>query len=119
MRDTTPPRKVLRSALALEPVRAEAEGVPPEVAAERLELLPGLDLRSNAEAPFAVAQLARLSGDRARDLGEQLRARAAAALEEARAPAEWARGIREARALGEKDEQRVFGEALPLGLHLA
>jgi len=23
------------------------------------------------------------------------------------------------QALGEKDEQRVFGEALPLGLHLA
>ena len=27
--------------------------------------------------------------------------------------------IREVIALGEKDEQRVFGEALPLGLHLA
>jgi hypothetical protein len=89
------------------------------VAAEWLELLLGRDLRSNAEAPFAIAQLARLSGDRARDLDEELRARAAAALEAARAPAEWARGIREVRELGEKDEQRVFGEALPLGLHLA
>jgi hypothetical protein len=98
---------------------AAHQAVPPEVAAEWLELLLGLDLRANAEAPFAIAQLARLSGDRARDLDEELRARAAAALEEARAPAEWARGIREVRALGEKDEQRVFGEALPLGLHLA
>jgi molecular chaperone DnaK (HSP70) len=98
---------------------AAHQAVPPEVAAEWLELLLGLDLRANPEAPFAIAQLARLSGDRARDLDEDLRARAAAALEEARAPAEWARGIREVRALGEKDEQRVFGEALPLGLHLA
>ena len=98
---------------------AAHQAVPPEVAAEWLELLLGLDLRANPEAPFAIAQLARLSGDRARDLDEELRARAAAALEEARAPAEWARGIREVRALGEKDEQRVFGEALPLGLHLA
>ncbi len=98
---------------------AAHQAVPPEVAAEWLELLLGRDLRSNAEAPFAIAQLARLSGDRARDLDEELRARAAAALEAARAPAEWARGIREVRELGEKDEQRVFGEALPLGLHLA
>jgi hypothetical protein len=98
---------------------AAHQAVPPEMAAEWLQLLLGLDLRTHAEAPFAIAQLARRSGDRARDLDEDLRARAAAALEEARAPAEWARGIREVRALGEKDEQRVFGEALPLGLHLA
>ncbi|HEX9575251.1 MAG TPA: Hsp70 family protein [Myxococcales bacterium] len=98
---------------------AAHQAVPPEVATEWLELLLGLDLRVNAEAPFAIAQLARLSGDRARDVDDEPRARAAAALEEARAPAEWARGIREVRALGEKDEQRVFGEALPLGLHLA
>src|SRR5438128_215839 len=98
---------------------AAHQAVPPEVAAQWLELLLGLDLRINTEAPFAIAQLARLSVDRARDLDEDLRTRAAAALEQARAPAEWARGIREVRELGEKDEQRVFGEALPLGLHLA
>jgi len=89
------------------------------VAADWLDLLLGLDLRANTEAAFAISQLARLSGDRARDLGEDLRTRAAAALEQIRAPAEWARGIREVRDLGEKDEQRVFGEALPLGLHLS
>jgi hypothetical protein len=98
---------------------AAHQAVPPEIAAEWLELLLGLDLRTNSEAPFAIAQLARLSGDRARDLDEDLRSRAATSLEQARAPAEWARGIREIRELGEKDEQRVFGEALPLGLHLA
>ena len=98
---------------------AAHQAVPAEVAAGWLDVLLGLDLQANAEAPFAIAQLARLSGDRARDLDDDLRARATAALEKARAPAEWARAIREVRALGEKDEQRVFGEALPLGLHLA
>jgi len=93
--------------------------VPPEIAADWLQFLLEMDLRANAEASFAVAQLARLSGDRARDLDEELRARAAAALEKLRAPPEWTRAIREVTALGEKDEQRVFGEALPLGLHLA
>ena len=93
--------------------------VPPETAAAWLELLLSLDLRAVPEGPFAVAQLARSSGDRARDVDEDLRARAAAALERMEAPPEWPRAIREVRALGEKDEQRVFGEALPLGLHLA
>jgi molecular chaperone DnaK (HSP70) len=93
--------------------------VPPEVAADWLLRLLELDFRAAEEAPFAVLQLARLSGDRARDLDEPLRLRAAAALEKAGAPPEWPRSLREVVTLGEKDEQRVFGEALPLGLHLA
>ena len=93
--------------------------VPPEVAAAWLGQLMALDFRAVEEAPFAVAQLARLSGDRARDLDEPLRLQAAARLAQAGAPAEWAAAIREVHTLGEKDEQRVFGEALPAGLHLA
>ncbi|MGZ6125903.1 MAG: Hsp70 family protein, partial [Myxococcales bacterium] len=93
--------------------------VPPEVATEWLDALLALDFRAVEDAPFAVAQLARRSGDRARDLDEGARTGAAARLERAGAPPEWARAVREVQALGEKDEQRVFGEALPLGLHLA
>jgi hypothetical protein len=97
------------------PIAGAAQNVvPPEIAARWLEaLLP----RNQPESQFAVAQIARLSGDRARDLDDELRERAAAALQ-AKNP-EWARAIREIEALGEKDEQRVFGEALPPGLHLA
>ncbi len=98
---------------------AAHHAVPPESAAQWLQRLLELDFRSADEAPFAIAQLARLSGDRSRDLDEPLRLRAAAALEKAGAPPEWPRSLREAVALGERDEQRVFGEALPLGLHLA
>src|SRR5205814_6181656 len=79
--------------------------VPPEVAAEWLQRLLDLDLRAVEDAPFAIMQLARLSGDRARDLDEPLRQRAAAALE--KISPEWARSIREVTALAEKDEQRV------------
>ena len=98
---------------------AAHRAVPPEVASEWLARLLALDFSAADDAPFAIAQIARRSGDRARDLDEPTRERAAALLERSAAPEDWARSIREARALGEKDEQRVFGEALPLGLHLA
>ena len=98
---------------------AAHHAVPPDVATEWLQRLLELDFRAVEDAPFAVAQIARRSGDRARDLDDLARERAAARLERASLPAEWARGIREVQALGETDEQRVFGEALPLGLHLA
>ncbi len=93
--------------------------VPPAVANEWLDALLAVDGRAVEDAPFALAQLARRSGDRARDLDEDARARAAARLERSGAAAEWARAVLEVQPLAEKDEQRVFGEALPLGLHLA
>ena len=100
------------------PVAGAAQSVvPPEVAAQWLEAL--LAQVKQPEAQFAIAQIARLSGDRSRDLDEDLRARAATALEKSSAPPDWPRAIREVQVLGEKDEQRVFGESLPLGLHLA
>jgi molecular chaperone DnaK (HSP70) len=99
------------------PVAGAAHAVvPPEVAARWVELL----LESSAaDAPFAIAQLARASGDRARDLPDDLRVRAAEALRKRGAPAEWARAIVEVVPLGDADAQRVFGESLPLGLHLS
>lgn len=98
--------------------RAAQSVVPPQVAAGWLERLLALDFRAGDDAPFAIAQLARLSGDRSRDLDEALRGRAALRLEQIGAPPEWALGIRELRVLEQRDEQRVFGEALPLGLSL-
>ena len=98
---------------------AAHHAVPPEVASEWLARLLALDFGAVEDAPFAIAQIARRSGDRARDLDEETRERAATRLERSAAPEDWSRSIRELRALGEKDEQRVFGEALPLGLHLA
>jgi hypothetical protein len=90
--------------------------VPQEVAAAWVEFLLEVDA---PEASFALAQLARLSGDRARDLPEDLRLRVGSTLERRRSPPEWARAVREVVSLGAGDELRVFGESLPLGLHLA
>ena len=98
---------------------AAHHAVPPEAAAAWLETLLNLDWKAVEDAPFAAAQLARVSGDRARDLDDSLRTRTAARLEQTRAPPEWARAIREAHSLGHADEERVFGESLPPGLHLA
>ena len=98
---------------------AAHHAVPPEVATGWLDALLSLDFRSVEDAPFAIAQLARRSGDRARDLDEPARRLAADKLDRAGAAKEWSRAILEVQELAAKDEQRVFGEALPLGLHLA
>ena len=69
-------------------------------------------------AMFAAAQLARASGDRERDLPEQLRFEVAARLEKHGAAAAWPGMVREPTVLAEAEERRVFGESLPPGLLL-
>ncbi|MEZ5580809.1 MAG: hypothetical protein R3F40_16185 [Candidatus Competibacteraceae bacterium] len=63
--------------------------------------------------------LARLSGDRQRDLDDTTRARVIQRLRAAKAPAGWLRMVEEVVELDEVDAGRVFGEALPPGLRLA
>jgi molecular chaperone DnaK (HSP70) len=67
---------------------------------------------------FPLAQLARRSGDRARDVPEEVRAAALAALAQGGASEEALRAVREVVAPSAEDEQRVFGESLPPGLRL-
>jgi hypothetical protein len=67
---------------------------------------------------FPLAQLARRSGDRARDVAEDVRAAALAALAEGGAAAEALRAVREVAIPSEEEEGRVFGESLPPGLRL-
>jgi molecular chaperone DnaK (HSP70) len=69
-------------------------------------------------AAFAVAQIARATGDRARDLPEDVRLQIAGQLEAANAAPGWAAMVREVGVLDEADQHRVFGEALPPGLVL-
>jgi hypothetical protein len=91
--------------------------VPPEVAGEwarRLLASPA----PRAALAFPLAQLARRSGDRARDVGDDVRAAVLAALAEAGAPEEVVRAVREVVMPSEDEEQRVFGESLPPGLRL-
>ena len=91
--------------------------VPPDTAAgwaRRLLASPA----PRAALAFPLAQLGRRSGDRARDLPDDLRAEVVAALAGAGAPEETIRAVREVVVASDAEEQRVFGESLPPGLRL-
>jgi hypothetical protein len=67
-------------------------------------------------ALFALAQLARLTGDRSRDLDAEVRARVLQALQAGGAPASWERMVGEVVALEAADRVRALGDTLPVGL---
>ena len=92
--------------------------VPPETAAEWLQAVLALDWKVVEPAAFAAAQLARLTGDRARDLAPALRDEVARRLAAMRAPQSWITMVREVVSLDDADRRRSFGEALPPGLRL-
>ena len=92
--------------------------VPADQAAEWLSLLLGLDLRAVNGAAFAAAQLARLTGDRTRDLGETIRNQTVDVLKSADVPAHWLRLVTEVAALDGAEEARALGDTLPMGLKL-
>jgi hypothetical protein len=107
---------------ARRPLYASAHhALPPEAAQAWLAEIEGIepDWARNEAAAFAVAQIARATGDRARDLPEPLRLRIADRLQAARAAPGWAAMVREVTALDEADQRRMFGEALPPGLALS
>jgi hypothetical protein len=90
--------------------------VAPEVAADWLTLLLEKDLRSIDGAPFAAVQLARLTGDRSRDLDPELRAKTLRALQAVKGPERWQRLVSEVVALEADDQARALGDTLPIGL---
>jgi molecular chaperone DnaK (HSP70) len=92
--------------------------VPPEIAAGWLEALLALDWKRVEPAAFAAAQIARLTGDRARDLPPELREQVIKRLTALRAPPGWIAMVRATDRLDEADQRRSFGEALPPGLRL-
>jgi hypothetical protein len=92
--------------------------VPAEAAAAWLDLLLEAGLPRVEGAAFAVVQIARLTGDRTRDLDEAVRTRALAALASANAPETWLRLVREVVALDTAEAARALGDTLPIGLRL-
>jgi len=93
--------------------------VPAEAASAWLDVLLRLDWKKTEGASFAAAQIARRTGDRARDLPDERREQVASRLEAAGAPATWIDMVREVGELSSQDEMRVFGDTLPAGLRLA
>jgi hypothetical protein len=101
------------------PTYASVHHVIPAGAAERL-----LDhlLREKWEemptAPRAALQLARMTGDRARDISEPLRRDVVKRLEQHGARSEWIRAVAEYVPMEEAERIESFGEELPVGLRL-
>ncbi|PRX25059.1 Hsp70 protein [Paraburkholderia sp. BL18I3N2] len=92
--------------------------VPPEIAGVWLNAILALDWKKVDPAAFAAVQIARMTGDRSRDLPEDLRLAVVRRLEAANAPRAWITMVSESVELDNADEGRVFGESLPAGLKL-
>jgi molecular chaperone DnaK (HSP70) len=92
--------------------------VPPETASRWLQALLALDWKAVDHAAFAATTLARMSGDRVRDVPAELREAVVQRLQAIRAPVTWSAMVRDVVELDEADQKRSFGEALPVGLRL-
>ena len=86
--------------------------------AERLIAFePGTN-RERSEAAFALSQVARLAGDRARDLDEDLRTRAIERLRHLGAFESDVSALREVRLREAGEQGQALGDSLPIGLRL-
>ncbi|WP_175770979.1 Hsp70 family protein [Burkholderia ambifaria] len=104
---------------ASRPFYGSAHSVVPAGMANRwLDALFALDWKQVEPAAFAAAQIARMTGDRERDLPDDTREAVIKRLSAANASAAWIDMVREAIAFDEADTARVFGETLPAGLKL-
>ncbi|MCD2512867.1 Hsp70 family protein [Comamonas endophytica] len=92
--------------------------IPPEQLDPFLEAVLAQDWRHNDSAMFAAVQMARMTGDRARDLSDAQRAPVLARLQQVRAPANWQAMVAEVVELDAVEQRRSFGESLPPGLVL-
>lgn len=91
------------------------QAVPKAIAQDWLKRL--LDRPSKLKG-FGLALLARMSGDRARDIEPELRLAVIRKLRQTKAPASWSQMVSEVVELSEDDQLHLFGEALPPGLKL-
>ena len=83
-----------------------------------LTMLLALDWKKTEPAAFAATHLARMTGDRSRDIADDLRATVLARLKAVGAPPLWQAMVSEVTQLDEAVTRRMLGEALPPGLKL-
>jgi hypothetical protein len=104
---------------ARQPLHGSAHEVaPPDAAGRWLVELMTLDWKRIEPAGFAAAHLARRTGDRTRDIDDDLRAQVLQKLAAAGAPAGWSAQVRDVVELDQESSTRMFGDALPPGLKL-
>jgi molecular chaperone DnaK (HSP70) len=92
--------------------------VEPGQAAAWLAALVALGIKGADDAAFAAVQICRLTGDRSRDLDDDIRTQTADALKTAGVPEAWLRRLTEISQLDAPDEARALGDTLPIGLRL-
>jgi hypothetical protein len=124
LRETRPPGGPWAWALgrlgARVPFYGSAHNVLSPLQAEAwIDSLLALDPSKLEGAPFALAQMARASGDRVREISESTRGKVLAKLEELQCSKSWLRFIREVVVMEAPDEARALGDTLPAGLQLA
>jgi hypothetical protein len=96
-----------------------AHEVAPAASAENwLTQLLRLDWKKIEPAGFAAAHIARMTGDRSRDIGQAVRDEVLRRLSSSGAPSSWAAMVREVVELDQAVETRMLGDALPPGLKL-
>jgi hypothetical protein len=91
--------------------------VPADEVEEWLDRLIGLKHQGQS-AQFAAVQMARLTGDRYRDVRNELRSQIANWLQEHQAPEHFVTLVREGGHLAAEEQKAAFGEALPRGLRI-
>ncbi|QMV72458.1 hsp70 family protein [Comamonas piscis] len=104
---------------ARQPMAANAHLVmPPNAAQEFVQATLAQDWRRNETAMFAALQMARMTGDRARDLPDALRKEVLDKMRSSGAPERWIAMVSEVVAMDAEDQQRSLGDSLPPGLAL-
>lgn len=107
----------LCSRVPLSPAGAH-QVIPPGQLDPFLDAVLAQDWRHNDSAMFAAVQMARMTGDRARDLSDAQRAPVLARLAQAQAPAAWQAMVAGVVELDAAAQRQSFGESLPPGLKL-
>ena len=92
--------------------------IPAEQVTAWLPQLLKADWKKEPHVAFAAVMMARLSGDRNRDLSSASQQEILAKLKQSKAPASWLAMVSEVTVLDEAQTKRIYGDALPSGLKL-
>jgi hypothetical protein len=83
-----------------------------------LSVILSLDWKKTEPAAFAAAHLARMTGDRTRDVNPAMREEVIRRLNVIKAPANWIAMVQQVVQLDQANEKRILGDSLPPGLKL-
>jgi molecular chaperone DnaK (HSP70) len=101
------------------PFHGSAHNVVPKDSVQQwLPRLTAVDWKKNPQAAFAAVLMCRMSGDRERDIDDDVRRMITDKLMGAKVPTSWVEMVETVKELDEAETKRVFGEGLPSGLTL-